>query len=76
MWSSLRTHSIPRWGRVELRREKSRGRPQYVVGPLELGVLLAQRHQLGAFVGGEPVVALAGIGLGLMDPGCAAGLRG
>jgi hypothetical protein len=49
-------------------RENRRRRPQYVVGPLELGVLIAQRHQLGPLVGGEPVVALANIGLGLPDP--------
>jgi hypothetical protein len=53
---------------------KSRGRPQDLVRPLELGVLLAQRGELGAFVGGQPVIALAGVGLGLPDP-TAQGLR-
>ncbi|MCX4650209.1 hypothetical protein OHU25_07850 [Streptomyces sp. NBC_00117] len=53
-------------GRAEPR--KDRGRPQYLVRALELGVLLAQRGEFGAFVGGEPVVALARVGLGLPDP--------
>ena len=40
----------------------------------ELDVLLVQGHELGAFVRGEAVVALAGIRLGLPDP-AAQGLR-
>jgi len=47
---------------------KSRGRPQDLVRPLELGVLLAQRGQPGAFVAGQQIVAFAGVGLGLADP--------
>ncbi|MFF2010601.1 hypothetical protein ACFVWY_16215 [Streptomyces sp. NPDC058195] len=47
---------------------KSRCRPQDLVRPLELGVLLAQRGQLGAFAAGEQVVTFAGTGLGLTDP--------
>lgn len=49
-------------------RKKSRGRPQNLIRALELGILLPQSGQFLTLCGGERVVALAGIGLGLTDP--------
>ncbi|MEV8063422.1 hypothetical protein AB0P37_45200 [Streptomyces antimycoticus] len=42
---------------AQLGREKSRGRPQDLVRPLELGVLLAQGGQLLTLGGGEGVAS-------------------
>lgn len=55
-------------GRVGPRRGKRRDRPQHVVGPLRPGMLLAQGHEFGPLVGGEPAIPLAGVRLGLPNP--------
>ncbi|WP_328222298.1 hypothetical protein [Streptomyces sp. NBC_00310] len=49
-------------GRVDLGREKSRGRPQGLVRPLGLGISLAKRRGFHSLIGGQPVVTLTAIG--------------
>src|ERR671936_889270 len=39
---------------VELRREESRGRLEDLIGPAQLGVLLLQRLDFGAFLAADP----------------------
>ncbi|CAG6398084.1 hypothetical protein SCOCK_630029 [Actinacidiphila cocklensis] len=63
-----RSPARPRPGTVDLLRKKHRGSLQDLVRPPQLGVLLAEFLQLVAFGGGETVVTLTGVGLGLTDP--------